>query len=94
MLWFFSKFYNADEAVQIGLINACFPVHDLDGRFAQWVRRMVMNSPTALACCKAAMNPDEDGAAGIQQMGGELTRLFLPSRLNLKRDGMPFWNDY
>jgi naphthoate synthase len=79
-LWFLSKFYNAEEAVRMGLINDCYPVEELDGRVAQWVRRMVMNSPTALACCKAALNADEDGAAGIQQMGGELTRLFYKSR--------------
>lgn len=78
-LWFLSKFYDAEEALAMGLINAVYPVAELEGRTAQWVRRMVMNSPTALACCKAALNADEDGAAGIMQMGGELTRLFYKS---------------
>mmetsp|Transcript_74329 Transcript_74329/g.215413 ORF Transcript_74329/g.215413 Transcript_74329/m.215413 type:complete len:313 (-) Transcript_74329:52-990(-) len=78
-LWFLSRFYDAKEAEEIGLINAAFPVEELEGRTAQWVRRMVMNSPTALACCKAALNADEDGGAGIMQMGGELTRLFYKS---------------
>lgn len=78
-LWFLSKFYDAEDAVRMGLINACYPVEELEGRAAQWVRRMVMNSPTALACCKAALNADEDGGAGIMQMGGELTRLFYKS---------------
>jgi hypothetical protein len=57
----------------------CLPDADLDGRTGQWVRRMVMNSPTAIACCKAALNAGQDGAAGIAQMGGELTRLFYQS---------------
>jgi len=39
-----------------------------------------MNSPTAIACTKAALNADEDGAAGIAQLGGELTRLFYGSK--------------
>jgi naphthoate synthase len=78
-LWFLSKFYDAHDGVKMGLINACYPVEELEGRMAQWIRRMVMNSPTALACCKAALNADEDGGAGIQQMGGELTRLFYKS---------------
>jgi len=75
-LWFISRFYSADQAVAMGLINAAYPDAELDGRVAQWTRRMVMNSPTALAACKAACNAAQDGAAGLVQMGGELTRLF------------------
>lgn len=75
-MWFLARYYNAQEALSMGLVNAVFPPNELEGRTAQWVRRMMMNSPTALACCKAAINADQDGAAGIAQMGGELTRLF------------------
>jgi naphthoate synthase len=79
-IWFLSKFYDSPEAYEMGLINAYYPVKELDGRVAQWVRRIVMNSPTALACTKAALNADEDGGAGIMQMGGELTRLYYLSK--------------
>lgn len=79
-LWFLCRFYNAAQAEAMGLINAHYPDDELDGRVAQWVRRMVMNSPTALACCKAALNAAQDGAAGIAQMGGELTRLYYYSK--------------
>jgi naphthoate synthase len=78
-IWYLCRFYDAKEACDMGLINAWYPVQELEGRVAQWVRRMVMNSPTAIACCKAALNADEDGGAGIMQMGGELTRLFYKS---------------
>jgi naphthoate synthase len=78
-LWFLCKYYSAEEALRMGLINAHYPRAELEGRVAQWVRRMIMNSPTAIACCKAALNADQDGAAGILQMGGELTRLFYMS---------------
>ena len=64
----------------MGLINAYFPRNELEGRVAQWVRRIIHNSPTAIACCKAALNADEDGGAGIMQMGGELTRMFYMSK--------------
>lgn len=79
-MWFLCRYYDAAEAADIGLINACYPHTELEGRTAQWVRRMVMNSPTAIACTKAALNADEDGAAGIAQLGGELTRLFYGSK--------------
>jgi naphthoate synthase len=79
-LWFLCRYYSASEALAMGLINACCPSHELDGITAQWVRRMVMNSGTAIACCKASLNAAQDGAAGIAQMGGELTRLFYLSK--------------
>ena len=78
--WFLSRYYDAKEAYEMGLINAYYPRSELEGRVAQWVRRMAMNSPTAIACCKAALNADEDGAAGIMQLGGELTRMFYKSK--------------
>jgi len=79
-LWFLCRYMDAEEAASTGLINACYPHDELEGRTAQWVRRIAMNSPTAIACTKAALNADEDGAAGIAQLGGELTRLFYGSK--------------
>jgi len=79
-MWFLCRYYNAQEAYDMGLINAYYPIVELPGRVAQWVRRIIMNSPTALACAKAALNADQDGAAGISQMGGEITRLFYLSK--------------
>jgi naphthoate synthase len=79
-MWFLCRYYDAKEAFEAGLINAYYPTAELEGRVAQWVRRIIMNSPSAIACCKAALNADEDGAAGIMQMGGELTRLFYMSK--------------
>jgi naphthoate synthase len=79
-MWFLCRYYSAKEAREMGLINEWYPTIELEGQTAQWVRRIIMNSPTAIACCKAALNADEDGAAGIAQMGGELTRLFYMSK--------------
>lgn len=78
-LWMLCKFYSADEALHMGLINAVYSVDRLQHGVAQWVRRIVSNSPTAIACCKAALNATQDGAAGLQIMGNELTRLFYLS---------------
>jgi 1,4-dihydroxy-2-naphthoyl-CoA synthase len=60
----------------MGLINAAYPDAEIDGSAAQCIRRMIHNSLTAIACCKASLNAHQDGAAGIAQLGGELTRLF------------------
>lgn len=79
-LWFLCRYYSASQALTMGLINACCPISELEGVTAQWIRRMEMNSGTAIACCKASLNAAIDGAAGIAQMGGELTRLFYLSK--------------
>eukprot|EP00957_Ditylum_brightwellii_P206472 15348584-Ditylum_brightwellii.AAC.1 len=62
-MWYLCKYYSAQEAREMGLINAVFDVDELEGEVARWVRRMIMNSPTALACIKAAINADQDGSA-------------------------------
>ncbi|KAL7430809.1 hypothetical protein ACHAXM_002353 [Skeletonema potamos] len=78
-IWFLCKYYSAEEALQMGLINAVFPNDKLEGEVGRWVRRMGMLSPTALAVAKAAINADQDGSAGIALMGGHITRLFYMS---------------
>ena len=78
-LWFLCRYYSADQALDMGLINAVFKDDELEVGVAQWVRRMAGHSPTALAACKAACQATVDGAAGISVMGGELTRLFYKS---------------
>jgi naphthoate synthase len=78
-IWFLCWYYLANEAFQMGLINAVFPVNKLDGEVGRWVRRMGMHSPTALAVAKATINANQDGSAGIALMGGHMTRLFYMS---------------
>lgn len=78
-MWFLSRFYSAEEAFQMGLVNAVYKRDKLDGEALRWCRRMMMNSPTAIACCKAALNADEDGSAGIALLAGQATRLFYLS---------------
>lgn len=78
-VWFLCRYYSAEEALRMGLINAVFPNDALEGEVGRWVRRMGMMSPTALAVAKASINADQDGSAGISLMGGHITRLFYMS---------------
>jgi len=79
-VWFLSRFYDAQEALGMGLVNAVVPLESLEGEACKWCRRILQNSPTAVACLKAALNADEDGAAGIQELAGQATRLFYLSQ--------------
>jgi len=79
-IWFLSRFYDANEALSMGLVNAVVPLARLEGEVCKWCRRIMQNSPTAIACLKAALNADMDGAAGVQELAGNATRLFYLSQ--------------
>ena len=70
---------SAEQALSWGLVNAVVPVARLERETLKWCRRMLQNSPTALQCLKAALNADEDGAAGLSELAGAATRLFYLS---------------
>lgn len=72
-MWFLSRLYTADEAMQMGLVNVVVPLADLDVTTAVWCREMLRNSPSALRFIKNAVNAADDGHAGLQQLGGDLT---------------------
>jgi naphthoate synthase len=78
-IWFLCRFYGAEEALQMGLVNAVVPLERLERETLRWCRRMLQNSPTALQCLKAGLNADEDGAAGLSELAGCATRLFYLS---------------
>ena len=78
-IWFLARLYNAQEALDMGLVNTVVPLEKLEATTEQWCREMLRNSPTALRLIKAALNAAEDGQAGIQQLGGDATMLFYQS---------------
>jgi naphthoate synthase len=78
-LWFLCKFYSAADAEAMGLVNAVVPLARLEAETTKWCRRILQNSPTAIACLKAALNCDEDGQAGAQVLAGHATRLYYLS---------------
>jgi len=78
-IWFLCRQYNAEQALDMGLINTVVPLDQLETETVQWCREMLQHSPIALRCLKAAMNADEDGQAGIQELAGHATMLFYMS---------------
>lgn len=78
-IWFLCRQYDAQQALEMGLINTVVPLAKLEEETVQWCREMLNHSPIALACLKAAMNADEDGQAGLQVLAGHATRLFYMS---------------
>jgi len=75
-IWFLCRQYDAQQALDMGLVNAVVPYERLEQETVQWCREMLANSPIALRCLKAALNADCDGQAGLQELAGNATLLF------------------
>ena len=74
--WFLCRQYNAQQAQDMGLVNAVVPYDDLEKETVIWAKEILQNSPMALRCLKAALNADCDGQAGLQELAGNATMLF------------------
>lgn len=75
-IWFLCRFYDAQEAVDMGLVNTVVPVADLETETVRWCREILQHSPMALRCLKSALNADCDGQAGLQELAGNATMMF------------------
>jgi naphthoate synthase len=78
-IWFLCRQYDAQAALDMGLVNTVVPVGELQAEAEKWARETLALSPTALRFLKASFNADTDGLAGIQQLAGDATRLFYMS---------------
>jgi naphthoate synthase len=78
-IWLLCRQYDAEEALQMGLVNAVVPLADLERETVAWCREMLAMSPFALRLVKAGFNAHEDGYAGIQQLAHDANLLFYAS---------------
>ncbi|MFZ4584579.1 MAG: 1,4-dihydroxy-2-naphthoyl-CoA synthase [Acidimicrobiia bacterium] len=75
-IWFLCRQYDAQQALDMGLVNTVVPLEDLEVETVQWCREMLAHSPLALRMLKASCNAADDGLAGIQQLAGDATLLY------------------
>jgi naphthoate synthase len=78
-IWFLCEQYDAQSALDMGLVNKVVPLADLEKETVAWCRRMLELSPLALRMLKAGLNAADDGLAGIQQLAGDATLLYYMS---------------
>ena len=78
-IWFLCEQYDAQQALDMGLVNKVVPLADLEKETVAWCRRMLELSPLALRMLKAGLNAADDGLAGIQQLAGDATLLYYLS---------------
>lgn len=75
-IWYLCRQYNAQQALEMGLVNCVVPVEQLEAEGVQWAMEILEKSPIAIRCLKAAFNADCDGQAGLQELAGNATMLY------------------
>jgi naphthoate synthase len=78
-IWFLCRQYDAQQALDMGLVNEVVPLDALEETGVAWAREILQSSPIAIRCLKAALNADCDGQAGLQELAGNATMLFYMS---------------
>jgi naphthoate synthase len=78
-IWYLCRQYDAQQALEMGLVNAVVPLDQLETETLQWCREMLEHSPIALRCLKAALNADCDGQMGLLDLAGNATLLYYMS---------------
>ncbi len=74
-IFFLGRTYSAEEAFQMGMVNAVVPHADLENTALDWAREINAKSPTAQRMLKFSFNLIDDGLVGQQLFAGEATRL-------------------
>ena len=75
-IWFLCRKYNAQEALDMGLVNKVVPLDKLEDEYVGWAEEMMLLSPLALRMIKAGLTAELDGQAGIQELAGDATMLY------------------
>lgn len=78
-IWYLCRQYNAQQALDMGLVNAVVPLEELEAETLKWCREMLQHSPMALRCLKACLNADCDGQMGLLDLAGNATLLYYMS---------------
>jgi len=74
-IFFLGRSYSAQEAFDMGMVNAVIPHEKLEETAYQWALEILGKSPTAIKMVKFALNLTDDGLVGQQVFAGEATRL-------------------
>jgi naphthoate synthase len=78
-IWFLCRQYDAQQALEMGLVNTVVPLERLEEETLDWCREMLRLSPFALRLLKASFHAEEDGLAGLQQLAHDANLLFYMS---------------
>lgn len=75
-IWFLCRQYNAQEALDMGLVNTVVPYAELENETVKWSKEILEHSPLSIRLLKSAFNADVDGQTGLQELAGNATLLY------------------
>ena len=78
-IWFLCDQYDAQEALQMGLVNKVVPLEELETTTVEWCKKIQQKSPLSIRMLKSSFNAELDGQAGIQELAGNATLLYYLS---------------
>ena len=99
-IFFLGRTYSAQEAHEMGMVNAVVPHAELEAVALEWAKEINAKSPTAQRMVKFALNLADDGLIGQQVFAGEATRLaYMTDEAAEGRDAFlnkrpPDWSPY
>ncbi len=79
-IWFLCRKYNAQEALDMGLVNKVVPLDKLEDEYVEWSETMMMHSPLALRMIKAGLNAELDGPGRNPRVGWRCHHALLHDR--------------
>ena len=74
-IFFLGRNYSAQDAFDMGMVNAVVPHEELEDTAFQWAQEVLEKSPISIKMLKFSMNLTDDGMVGQQVFAGEATRL-------------------
>jgi len=99
-IFFLGREYDAQEAHDMGMVNAVVDHDDLERTALEWAHEVNGKSPTAQRMLKFSFNLIDDGLVGQQLFAGEATRLaYMTDEAQEGRDAFlqkrdPDWSKY
>ncbi len=90
-IWYLCRRYTAEQALEMGLVNAVVPAAELDAEVQRWCDEIKRNSPTAIAIAKRSFNADTEHIRGIAAQGMQTLKLFYNTAES--REGVAAFNE-
>lgn len=75
-IWFLCRQYTAQEALEMGMVNAVVPFDKLEETTIEWCRTILKRSPMAIRMIKRALNAELDGQHGLMEFAGDTTLMY------------------
>ncbi len=75
-IWYLCRQYTAQQALDMGLVNAVVPAAELRAETERWCRELLEKSPTALKLAKQSFNADTEHIGGITELGFSALELY------------------